>query len=111
MDITEQMKALSDETRLRILNIVMEKELCVCDITESLAITQTKASRHLGVLRSAGLVTDRKSAQWVYYSIPEELRGGYLNHLIQGELRNQILYIEDLEHLSEWLARKNINCT
>jgi Predicted transcriptional regulators len=52
-NITEILKALSDETRLRILNLLYEKELCVCDIMGTLEITQAKASRHLIYLRNA----------------------------------------------------------
>lgn len=70
-DLLNAIKALSYETRLRIVNLLYEKELCVCDIMEALKITQTKSSRHLNYLyfKNAGMVSDRKHAQWVYYSI------------------------------------------
>jgi ArsR family transcriptional regulator len=63
-------KALSDDTRLRILNLLLEAgELCVCDIESTLGCTQTKISRHMGYLRRAGLTRDRKSGRWVFYSL------------------------------------------
>lgn len=69
-NITEVLKALSDETRLRIISLLKEgEEFCVCHIMDILAITQTKASRHLKRLRNAGLVKDRQQAQWVHYSL------------------------------------------
>jgi ArsR family transcriptional regulator len=67
-------KALSDETRIRILNILLELgELCVCDIEAGLDITQSKASRHLGLLRTAGLLRDRRNGTWIYYGIHDDL--------------------------------------
>ena len=67
--LIDELKALSDETRLRILNLLYENELCVCVIMELLQITQAKASRHLIYLKNVGLVKDRKQAQWSYYSM------------------------------------------
>lgn len=62
-------KALAEETRLRILNLLVQGELCVCDIMKILKIGQSKASRHLVYLRNAGLVTDRRQCAWKYYSM------------------------------------------
>ncbi len=64
-------KALSEETRLRILRLLEKKELCVCDITESLNMTQPNISFHLGMLKEAGLIKDRKNGRWVHYSLNE----------------------------------------
>lgn len=63
--------ALSDETRLRIAVLLSEKELCVCQIEAALGLPQAKVSRHLTVLRYAGLVKDRREGLWVYYSLAE----------------------------------------
>lgn len=60
-------KALSDETRLRIYLLLGGGELCVCHIQAILGTTQTKVSRHLGILRNAGLVTARREGLWIYY--------------------------------------------
>jgi ArsR family transcriptional regulator len=65
----ELFKALADETRLRILHLLVRGELCVCDIVAVLAIGQSKASRHLACLRNAGLVEDRRSGVWMHYSL------------------------------------------
>ena len=67
----EIFKALADETRLRILHLLVRGELCVCDITAVLAIGQSKASRHLACLRNAGLVNDRRNGVWMHYSLAE----------------------------------------
>lgn len=104
------LKALSDETRLRILNLLYERELCVCDIMEALKISQTKASRHLSYLKNAGLVDDRKHAQWVYYSLVRNEGIKFLDSLILDNLRNEELLKDDLKSLTQWLKRKNISC-
>ena len=66
--------ALSDETRLSILEMLRGGELCVCDLQDELEAAQSRLSFHLKVLREAGLVSDRKEGRWSYYSIvPEAL--------------------------------------
>jgi ArsR family transcriptional regulator len=74
MDQVTFFKCLSDETRLNIVALVAEnKELCVCDLTEKLQLSQPKISRHLALLRASGLLQDRRQSQWVYYSINPQL--------------------------------------
>jgi len=106
-NIVEILKALSDETRLRVINLLYEGELCVCDIMEVLDISQAKASRHLAVLRRAGLVTDRKSAQWVYYTLAQFEKNEFLERIVFDQLRQSDLYATDLKNLLDWLALKN----
>ncbi len=65
----ELFKALADETRLRILNLLVRGELCVCDIMAVLDIGQSKTSRHLACLRHVGLVNDRRNGVWMYYTL------------------------------------------
>ncbi len=63
-------KALADESRLRILNLLFQSgELCVCDIQSILKFTQTKVSRHMSYLKHIGLIDDKKQGRWVLYSI------------------------------------------
>lgn len=62
-------KALSDETRLRILKLLEHGELCVCDIVAALDMIQPKVSFHLNVLKEAGLLRDRKDGRWIHYSL------------------------------------------
>jgi len=64
-------KALSEETRLRILKLLENGELCVCDITEALDMTQPNISFHLGMLKEAGLIKDRRNGRWMHYSLDE----------------------------------------
>jgi ArsR family transcriptional regulator len=77
-------KALSDETRIRILCLLLEGELCVCEIMSVLQLPQSTVSRHLTYLKNTGWVDDRRSGVWMYYSIADssnELRKGLLGSL------------------------------
>jgi ArsR family transcriptional regulator, arsenate/arsenite/antimonite-responsive transcriptional repressor len=66
--------ALSDETRLSILERLRRGERCVCELTDALDAAQSRLSFHLRVLKEAGLVTDRRAGRWMYYTInPETL--------------------------------------
>jgi ArsR family transcriptional regulator, arsenate/arsenite/antimonite-responsive transcriptional repressor len=70
-ELLQIFKALSDETRLRILKLLEHGELCVCDIFSALDMVQPKVSFHLAVLKEAGLIKDRKVGRWVHYSIDD----------------------------------------
>jgi DNA-binding transcriptional ArsR family regulator len=68
--LTQLMQALGDENRIRIINLLLAREeLCVCDIQSVLDMPQTRVSRHLNILKSAGLVTARRDARWMYYAL------------------------------------------
>lgn len=74
MDPDILFKALADTTRLRMLMLlVMEGELCVCELTHALDEIQPKVSRHLAQLRESGVVLDRRQGQWIYYRINPDL--------------------------------------
>lgn len=62
-------KALADEKRLSMINLLMVREMCVCELTIALDMTQPNASHHLGILEKVDLVKRRKEGKWVYYSI------------------------------------------
>lgn len=68
-DMLESLKLLSDKSRLTILSILKEKEMCVCDIVDILETTQSNVSQHLKKLRTGGLINETKRRQWVYYSL------------------------------------------
>ena len=69
VDLAGVFKALSDETRLKIIKLLEEGELCVCDIVAALDMQQSKVSFHLGVLKEAGFIQDRKQGRWTHYRI------------------------------------------
>jgi ArsR family transcriptional regulator len=62
-------RALADRTRLRLLNLIADKEICVCYFVEILKISQPKISRHLAYLRRAGIVAARRQGRWMHYRL------------------------------------------
>ncbi len=68
MDWTDTLKALADPNRLRVLNLLGDRTLCVCDLEEVLGLNQSNLSRHLAKLKSAGLVTAQKRGLFMYYA-------------------------------------------
>jgi ArsR family transcriptional regulator, arsenate/arsenite/antimonite-responsive transcriptional repressor len=66
-------QSVADETRLRILALLMDEELCVCDLIEVLQLPQSTVSRHLAHLKTSGWVKDRRKGVWMYYSIPRNV--------------------------------------
>jgi len=70
-DLVSMFRALSDETRLRIVKLLEQGELCVCDIVAALDMQQSKVSFHLGILKEAGFILDRKQGRWTHYRIHE----------------------------------------
>src|SRR5512141_3385767 len=62
-------KALSDETRLRIIKLLDQGELCVCDLVAALDLVQPKISFHLGALKEAGFIKDRRQGRWIHYRL------------------------------------------
>jgi len=77
-------KALADQTRLRILGLLLTGEVCVCHIHESLKIPQSKASRHLAYLRRSGLVETRRDGLWIHYRL------GHLADPVLAALANAV---------------------
>ena len=69
----ELFHALSDETRLEIVELLRRGERCVCDLTEALDAAQSRLSFHLRVLKDAGIVRDRKDGRWVHYELDTEV--------------------------------------
>ena len=68
----ELFHALSDETRLEIIELLRRGERCVCELTDTLDAAQSRLSFHLRVLKDAGIVRDRKDGRWVYYKLDSE---------------------------------------
>lgn len=86
-------KTLADDTRLRCLLLISrEQELCVCELMSALDDSQPKISRHLALLRKAGILSDRRQGQWVYYRLADTLPAWAV----------QVLHLS-LQHNEPWL--------
>lgn len=99
-------KALSDETRLRILKLLEHSELCVCDIVTALNMIQPKVSFHLGVLKEAGLIKDRKQGKWILYRIDDsDMFKRFLLMSVFERISSEIV-ADDRRRLEEFLRKK-----
>jgi ArsR family transcriptional regulator len=94
-DLLIVFKALSDETRLRILKLLEHGELCVCDIVAALDTIQPKVSFHLSTLKEAGLIKDRKQGKWIHYR-PDE-----------SDMFRRFLLLSTLERIAEESVRQD----
>ena len=83
-ELLRSLKALSDETRLRVLNVILERECCVCEVMQALNISHTRASRNLSQLYDAGLLQRRKEGLWVLYSVSQEDMLGNLFEVVNA---------------------------
>ena len=106
--ITQKFKALSDETRLRILALLSSGEMCVCDLMAILDLPQSTVSRHLAYLRNAGWVEDRRQGVWMYYRLCDdnEPLANDLRALLQRHLTNIPQSMRDRETLATFRAGK-----
>ena len=102
-DLVYILKALADENRIRILNLLRNDELCVCDIEDVLGIKQSNASRHLNRLKIAGIIVSEKKSQWVYYRLKDDtfVKFPFLSIIINDEVGKINVCKEDLKLLKK----------
>ncbi len=105
-ELTSIFKALSDETRLRILKLLEKGELCVCDIVAALDQVQPKISFHLSALKDAGLVRDRKDGKWIHYRFDDSdaFRRFLILSVLERVPENKIA--ADQSRLKKWIQQK-----
>ena len=95
-------RALADPTRLRLLNLIADREICVCYFVEILKISQPKVSRHLAYLRKAGIVAARREGKWMHYKLvvpKDEIAGNILRETLK-HLREKPEMKSDVSRLS-----------
>jgi ArsR family transcriptional regulator, arsenate/arsenite/antimonite-responsive transcriptional repressor len=102
-DLVYILKALADDNRIRILNLLRNDELCVCDIEDVLGIKQSNASRHLNRLKVSGIIVSEKKSQWVYFRLKDDtfVKYPFLSLIINDEVRKIGVCKEDLELLKK----------
>jgi ArsR family transcriptional regulator, arsenate/arsenite/antimonite-responsive transcriptional repressor len=102
-------KALGDDTRLRIVALLTQGELCVCHLEDVLEVPQPNVSRHLAILRTAGLVEARREGTWMHYSLAER-EDPECAHQIDAlckQFGNRKLLKRDLEKLVNLRGRRD----
>lgn len=108
MNLCEAFKALGDDTRLRILALLSQRELCVCQICYTLGLSQPNASKHLKCLKYAGLITCHKISQWCFYSVSAdfEQRLSGLYGFLTEEWKDHPPFTADADRLIQLLRTK-----
>ena len=101
-------RAFSDPTRLQILHLLLNGELCVCDIVSVLRVPQPTASRHLSYLRRARLITKRKQGLWVYYKLTRAT-SSFHRSLIKC-LKECFRDVPELDRNARQAAKQSICC-
>ena len=99
-------KALADETRIRILGALQERELCVCQLIELLGLAPSTVSKHLSILRNARLIDSRKEGRWMYYRLSGEDAPGQITAALEwvfSSLVDSPQYTQDNLRLEEIL--------
>lgn len=101
--IEELFKALADRTRLRLINLMGDDEVCVCFFVEVLKLNQPKISRHLAYLRKAGVVAARREGKWMHYRIvePPDPRAANIFREVRASLANDAGMKRDRARLSQ----------
>ena len=104
MEVVQLLKGLADETRLRILNLLNQEKLCVCELEYLLEINQSNASRHLNKLWMLKIITNEKKAQWVFYKIDKSILEDYpfIKHILNKELEKDLQFQRDTAKLKEY---------
>lgn len=106
METLKIIKALGDENRLRLVNILYEDELCGCEVEGILQMTQSNVSRHLSKLGDAKITVFRKDAKYSYYRLDgETLKAHPMIGMAVADLRKEKIYREDLERLEAYKTR------
>ncbi len=111
MDLVEVLKALSHENRVRIINLLRQQELCVCELENIMGVNQSNASRHLSKLKQVDLIIGEQKAQWVYYSINKDLitEHKFLKNILDKELDSLNICLRDNQRLKEYQASE-VSC-
>lgn len=108
--IEELFKALADRTRLRLINLMGDDEVCVCFFVEVLKLNQPKISRHLAYLRRAGVVASRRDGKWMHYRIvePPDPRAANIFREVRASLANDTGMKRDRARLAQICCAPNL---
>ena len=110
MNLSERFKLLSDENRLRIVNLIIKEDLCTCEIETILELSQSNTSRHLNKLKSIFFIESYKDGNWVHYRIKKDNKEDTLIKYLKEELKKEEICINDLERLNKY-KKSNMTCT
>jgi len=101
----ELFKGLADPTRLRIALLLLDRELCVCDLMAVLQLPQSTVSRHMGRMKSSGLVADRRNGKWVHYRFVDTRSVDELREFLRRHFASTEPFHADRTKLRSFMAR------
>jgi len=104
MKLINEFKALADKTRLRIISLLFDRPLCVCEIMDVLGMTQSRISRHVGILKQAGFIEEERRGKWVIYKIID--KQSVILTYINQEVKADPNHIVDMKKMKETLEKK-----
>jgi len=104
--VDKLLKTLGDQNRLRIVNLLMNHKLCVCELEMILQITQSNVSRHLSRLRNEEVITYEKKAQWIYYLVSRKFaeKHFFLYQYLQHIMAHEQVFLDDIQRLTSYEA-------
>ncbi len=110
--MVEIFKALAEESRLRILSILLENDMCVCELENCLGLKQSNISRHLSALKGSGILESYKRAQWSYYKINNEFiqQNQQLWLYLEEKLKDLSTFKEDNKRMEKCKSENLCNC-
>ena len=105
VSLDQLFRALADPTRLRLLNLMADREICVCYLVEILKSSQPKVSRHLAYLRRAGIVAARREGKWMHYrlAVPED-------EAARGVLSSALKHLRGKPEMQRDVAKLGATC-
>ena len=110
LNLMRVLKAIADKNRMRILKLLEKKNMCVCELEAVLRIKQPCVSKHLSILKNAGLIQDERNGQWIDYSLCMEKSNKY-SSVIQSTIKNWLnddsIIISDLQK-TKTLCRQDL---
>ncbi len=104
--------ALADETRWRIVRLVFDEALCVCELADILQMPPSSVSSHVQILRKAGLLAHERCEKWIYYRLERRVRAflGRLGTLLTADAATEAVWQDDAYRAHERLARREASC-
>lgn len=108
--IIKMFKALSDETRLRIYLLLLQGELCVCELVNILNMEQSRISHGVRILREAGLVINRREGKWIIYAANPETENNRMIQSLKNELKLSEQDLKNITKCKKEKVRENFKC-
>lgn len=104
-------KALSDETRLHIYLLLLQGELCVCELVNILNVEQSRISHSVRILKEAGLVVNRREGKWIIYAVNPETENNKIIQSLKNELKLPEQYLKNITKCKKEKIREKFKCS